>query len=1414
MNPHLIHKNPRTGWLPPLLFLFLLYPSVAAALTGTVTKSTDGTPLSNVCVNVYSFSGGDACKYDHIAGTQSDANGTYSITTLTTGVQYFTSTHASCTGENQYFVDEFYDGGDGARDCNDAVPVNADDTIDFALANGGKITGTVTDSAGNPIDLLLYSPRVNVYGGPACNYEYVASSGLYLDPVSGTTRYEVYGVPLDYSAYSLSIYPNGSPYLGDWYGTDESGNPAGTLFCNQAETVSFPTDSNDITNIHFKLREGAIIQGTVTDSDTKPIADTCISILRDKCPDDWQSSQIGGAQTDATGLYSIPVEPGSSYYVYADPSCGGVGTYLREYWNEEGGSSNCDEADATPTTAIGSPVPIDFQLEKGAFITGIILGNPRDESLPDAPLENVCIDVFEGSACDWGNVVANGSSGPDGSYSIAVEANKNYTVHFDPHCMDDNTSYLSQYWAGNSGASPYDCINAEELMAGNAGTSVEANVTLEEGSTVRGTVYGEGAGPINGLPYSMWVDAYSGDACNNAEMLNGSEVHEDGSYQFSMPKDQQFMLRTWNNNAPYLQEWFAGWDSEGHPMSSPNCADAYTLSFYDSETSSYSAEISEADFELDQAALIQGRATLEDETTPVPNICVNVFSGSDCNLHWIGSNNADENGNYTIPVQPGERYYLQTNNFCSGQYPLLVDEYWDGSEGSYSCSTATQTPVATIGTPIIANFKLGDGVLIEGVVTDQLTTDPVANIVVSVHQPDCNNGNYINSTTSQNDGSYELLVPPATEVYLATCTQCQSENDYLNLWYNNVRECEEASTIQGPATVNWQLPTDSDGDELSDAEEALYGLDPNLADTNGDGVPDYGEVYLWTKNANEHPGEPDMAWDGDIDGDGTINIHDADADGDGISNLQELARGSDFADGTDIPPALSSYDDFSSPSLAGEKWRDTNQYARERVNNTMRLMIDSNSKVRLSNRLQTVADNIKTTFKVTELNRNPGDIGSSVYYGVQSIRYSTNSDPISTIGKVIAEVAFSDDGNGLEAWYWIGRFTSENYDVETLKYGQLVAPGGGLALNTTYTLEQRYDGSLNQFTFTLYNETDGVIATTIVDNTDLPTPVSAIDSECSLTARTSTTGGRIDIAVDTVETSDGSAPYTAYDDFTGTSENLDPAKWRDPAYVREVTSDGKLRLVSHSFSATRTTSAYLVDRFNYIETKVKLSSESFVDDVSKLKTRIDGMLYNVSRGPGSGQSYNGYQDNVWAEASLLYDENSTSLSAIFYASRITDKDWNGENDLFSGSYPLDVDLNDETEFTLYIGFAGDYIVVGVDYLDGTIEKHFMEATDIHTTTYPPYMPYTEVISRAYGNGGEGLLDVSFDNIMVSGDSLDKQGDVNGDGKVDLEDAINGLKATTGTNSQTAWLIGDTDGDGKVGLPEIIDALKQQTSAPQ
>ncbi|WP_372781048.1 thrombospondin type 3 repeat-containing protein [Litorivivens sp.] len=103
---------------------------------------------------------------------------------------------------------------------------------------------------------------------------------------------------------------------------------------------------------------------------------------------------------------------------------------------------------------------------------------------------------------------------------------------------------------------------------------------------------------------------------------------------------------------------------------------------------------------------------------------------------------------------------------------------------------------------------------------------------------------------------------------------------------------DQSNTVGGPDDEG-DACDDSDGDGLSDADEAAFGTDPNQTDTDADGRSDGEEVTVEPKT---NPADSDSDDDGVNDGDeitnGT-NPNNPDSDGDGLSDGDEARLGSD-----------------------------------------------------------------------------------------------------------------------------------------------------------------------------------------------------------------------------------------------------------------------------------------------------------------------------------------------------------------------------------------------------------------------------------------------------------------------------------------------------------------------------------------
>jgi len=111
---------------------------------------------------------------------------------------------------------------------------------------------------------------------------------------------------------------------------------------------------------------------------------------------------------------------------------------------------------------------------------------------------------------------------------------------------------------------------------------------------------------------------------------------------------------------------------------------------------------------------------------------------------------------------------------------------------------------------------------------------------------------------------------------------------------------DEPTNLGNLTTIS--VLSDQDLDTLpDDLETDIYHTNPQLADTDGDGIDDGEELAFWNSLDCSGSGCAEC-WDCDLDGDGQANnLLDADADGDGYPDGQEIQAGTNPLDPDDIP---------------------------------------------------------------------------------------------------------------------------------------------------------------------------------------------------------------------------------------------------------------------------------------------------------------------------------------------------------------------------------------------------------------------------------------------------------------------------------------------------------------------------------
>ncbi|MCU0286523.1 MAG: carboxypeptidase regulatory-like domain-containing protein, partial [Acidobacteria bacterium] len=427
-------------------------PSINAQLTqgviisGTVTD-TGGTPLENIRVEAR------ISAYDFLGSAYTDSSGQYSIQGLPAGIYriYFSN-------NGQDFFNEWYNNKTSFETADELNVTSGQSiaNIDAQLTQGGRISGTITDSSGNPIDLV----GISIYD---INNQSLAStntnsSGYYITGPLPVGNYKIYFIP-----------PYSSIYLSQWYNNKATFADADAIPVTEGQTT---------TRIDAQLLTGGSVTGTVTDLSGNPIQNLSVNLY-------LTSGSYKPTTTNANGEYEIGGLAAGNYKIYFN---GSSTDYCSEWYADKTSYSSADPISVTTGQTTGA---INAQLILG----GTLNGQVSNES--GIGIQNVRIRMYDAN----GRQVSYSSTNSSGIYTLSSVLPGNYRVYFDTTNVSGN--YVFEYYNDKfvlSGANPINIIS---------GQTTTINAVLSSGGIISGQVTDTGGNGIANVQVNV-RDAYSG----------------------------------------------------------------------------------------------------------------------------------------------------------------------------------------------------------------------------------------------------------------------------------------------------------------------------------------------------------------------------------------------------------------------------------------------------------------------------------------------------------------------------------------------------------------------------------------------------------------------------------------------------------------------------------------------------------------------------------------------------------------------------------------------------------------------------------------------------------------------------------------------------------------------------------------
>ncbi len=721
-------------------------PAATGAIAGTVTDGAS-VPLSGVAVDVYD------CRGSWL--TYAVTNGTGAYTTpavLGTGAHYVV---ASGPG----YIPEVYDNVpcSGCLPAQVGTPIQVTDGattsgINFALAAGGTLTGTVSD-AGTAAPLAGVWVWVYSSSGVFATSASTNASGVYLVSGLATGTY-----------YAKTNAGSASGYLNELYDDFPCASSATCPSVTTGTPISV-TAGGTTAGVNFGLAAGGRISGTVTNaSGGAPLSGASVSIY------DATARFMVSATTNASGVYTTGGLPTGTYYARTTNNAG----FLNEIYNDV----PCYTSSTCPAVTTGTPISVTAGATTPAIDFGLVMGGTLSGTVTDAttaaPLSGVTVSIYNST----GGFVVSRSTNASGVYSASgLPTGTYYATTANP------SGYVNEMY--NDIPCPGACIPTlgTPISVTAGATTSGIDFGLGAGGRISGRVTDAGTGlGLGGVTVRIWsavrvVDTVTTD-CSGA-YISGAGLST-GSY-----------YATTTNSLGYMDE---AYDNVPCPNCNPGLVGtpiAVTLG----------ATTANIDLALDHGGRISGSVTSSATAAGLANVGVDIYSSTGA---YQTSGYTSASGLYTTGGGlPSGTYYARTWN--SQGY---IDElYNDISCPAGSCSVTGGTPI-TVTVPLTTtgiNFALAAGGRISGTVTDVGTGLPLAGVAVQVFNAA---GTWLTSVNTNSSGVYTTSAGLPSGTYY---TRTFNSLGYIDELYNDISCPVGSCTVTGGTPIAVTAPSTTTG---------------------------------------------------------------------------------------------------------------------------------------------------------------------------------------------------------------------------------------------------------------------------------------------------------------------------------------------------------------------------------------------------------------------------------------------------------------------------------------------------------------------------------------------------------------------------------------------------------------------------
>lgn len=704
------------------------------SLGGTVKDAVSLTGINAVTVNIYTSAG----TLTQQALTAAD--GTYLATGLPVGT-YYVRTQVS---GNMNYMDELYNELPCTFSC---IPITgapvtvtsggSTSGVNFTLAQGGSVSGTVTDAVTH---LGIPNQTVRVYqsNGTVARSSVSSSDGTYT--IGGLPTGTYYARTVVSTNYLDELYNN----IPCW----------STCTVTTGAPIAVTTGAT-ASGVNFDLVPGSTVSGTVSDSGSAaPIASVNVFL--------YNSSNISVrvSSTDAGGTYSIDRLPAGTYYLRASPASGS--NYVAQLYSGIICPSACLPTTGTPVV-VGSGATtsgINFPLTIGGTLTGTVR---RADTM--AALANISVSIYSQTGPALFTTLTNGSgvfstSGlPPGTYyaRTIVTGAQNYVdgLYNGLPCFPSCTVTTGSPISVTAGA-----------------TTGSIDFALAPGGAISGRV-------TNAVTLT------------NVAAITVAVYYADGTFRTSVstPADGTYTLSGLATGTYYVKTLGSTFINELYDnIVCPNCSPTSGTPI----AVTAGATTSNIDFAVNPGGTITGTVTDASNGAPLSGIPVWVLSSPPGT--YSGSANTNISGQFFVSGLPAGNYVAFTSVSTNQNY---LNEAYNNIPCPGVCSSETGTVIAvTAGNATSnVNFALTPGATVSGTVTSSSGT-PLSNVTVTVYS---SAGASLNSATTNASGAYSVSRLPAGSLLVRT--RVPAGQNYVDEVYSDIPCVGCSVTIGTPVSA-------------------------------------------------------------------------------------------------------------------------------------------------------------------------------------------------------------------------------------------------------------------------------------------------------------------------------------------------------------------------------------------------------------------------------------------------------------------------------------------------------------------------------------------------------------------------------------------------------------------------------------